>query len=62
MKEQNKIKSVLLGLLVFIVVYLLGAFYSVTLNIDRWGEGTRFFVSFFGGLLAVLTIMGKYDS
>lgn len=40
----------LMGLIGFIVIYLLGSFYSATFNINNWNEAIRFVVSLFGGL------------
>lgn len=43
-----------LPILGFLVVYLLGAFYSATFNITKWAVSTRAIIAVLGALCAIL--------
>jgi hypothetical protein len=58
----NYLKAILLGLFTFGVFYLFGAFYSASFFINQWAEGTRFVVSFIGGLCSVIVIVVSINS
>ena len=47
---MNVVISAWLGFIVFAVLYLMGAFYSVSFDISQWSDGTRFLVAFIGGV------------
>ena len=52
---MNKLnKHVLPFLALFLVSYLLGAFYSVSFDISKWQQMTRLTVVIFGGLISFL--------
>ena len=47
------LKATAAGAFAFFVVYLLGAFFSMSFDISTWYEGCRFFVAVVGGLVAI---------
>jgi hypothetical protein len=53
---KTVIISILSGLFVFFLFYLLGAFITTTFNISQWSETARVVVGIFGGFFS-LTVM-----
>jgi uncharacterized membrane protein YqhA len=48
-------KHIIPFIVMFLAVYLLGAFYSISFDISKWTQMTRFLVVIFGGLISFLT-------
>lgn len=55
---MKKILSIIiLCILSFLILYLLGAFYSTSFNIVKWEEGCRFGVVILTGFAVLIIIM-----
>jgi hypothetical protein len=54
---KNILKSTLYGLLTFAFFYLLGAFFSTSIDISKWSADTRFTVALFGGMFSGIVII-----
>jgi hypothetical protein len=54
---KNFIFATLIGVFVFTLFYLIGAFYSVSFNISKWTEETRNFISVFGGMFGLISFV-----
>ena len=57
---MKEIKAILTGLIIFGLVYLLGAFTQNNFNIQYWSENARFFTAVLGGIFGIITITTKY--
>jgi hypothetical protein len=55
---KNIIKLMFIALLTFTFFYLLGAFYSASLDISMWNVDARFSTILFGGLFSAASIIG----
>ncbi len=53
MKFNKIIRGILFGLLLFIAVFAMGAFYETSFNIRLWKEDTREVISILGGILLI---------
>lgn len=54
---------ILIGLCVFLYIYLMSSFFESSFNIKDWSEATRFTTSLFGGILTIiLPLMIPEDS
>jgi hypothetical protein len=54
---KNILKSTLYGLLTFAFFYLLGAFFSTSIDISKWSTDTRFTVALVGGMFSGIVII-----
>ena len=54
---KNFIYSTLIGAFVFVLFYLLGSFFSVSFDISKWTDGTRFIICYFGGFISMLCLI-----
>jgi len=57
---MENLKTIALGILTFLIIYLLGSFNEATFYIKDWNELTRFFITFIGGLAAIVVIIINY--
>jgi len=55
---KTLIIGILSGALVFLLIYLFGAFAQTSFNIVNWSENARFMVVFVGGILS-LSVMAS---
>lgn len=53
-------KHILMGLAVFAVIFLIGAFIEVSLDIRQWPESTRAFVGLMGLICAAVYAGAAY--
>jgi uncharacterized membrane-anchored protein YitT (DUF2179 family) len=54
---KNIFKATLYGLLTFLFFYLLGAFFSTSIDISKWEIDTRFIVALFGGTFSGIVMI-----
>ena len=54
MSIKKVLISILCGIILFLLVYLTGAFYNANFNISCWDENSRFAVSIFGFIATIL--------
>ena len=47
----NIAKSIIIGFIVFSIIYLMGSFYSASFDISQWKEMCRYAVVVLGGVL-----------
>lgn len=48
------VKRILIGVTVFLFIYLIGSFYNVSFDISKWSNVSRFFVSVIGGFISIM--------
>jgi hypothetical protein len=58
---KNIIARFLIGLSVLIIMYLIVSFVKLTFDFTNWSEGTRFFLSVFGTVLALFVALAPYE-
>ena len=59
---KNTITSILAGLIIFLLFYLIGAFVQMSFDITKWSESARVLVGSFGGIVSifVMAMAGLY--
>ena len=50
---KNYLKGLFVGLFMFLLIYLLSAFYNMSFDISIWSDASRFTVSTMGGILSI---------
>ena len=57
---MKEIKSILVSMLFFIIIYLLCAFYSADFNIKNWETSVKFVNSYIGGIISLFAGFAFY--
>lgn len=61
MGKQLEIKSIVMGVTILLIIYLMGCFISVSFDITKWDEGGRVMVGIFGPTLSTLIASLYYN-
>ncbi len=59
---MKKYKSISVGSMITLVIYLCGCFVNMTFNIVMWSGMSRLSVAIFGGMVLVFGILGEVYS